>query len=164
MIVNPVDPLMQQNENMSLLANQKLPLAMHSFAVGADGLLVKQVLSRITFHFTFDGLTYHAVAMQGEDAGFVEIWTDLGGIPYSAEGVSRRVDVAEIIYASYDLPNVRVSITDKQRVLLSASTAVDNATVSQTILATAAILVMKARPWASLLALYGFPEQRQSAA
>jgi hypothetical protein len=153
---------MQQNENMSLLANQKLPLAMHSFAVAADGLLVKKVLSRIPFHFTFDGLIYHAVAMQGEDSGFVEIYTDLGGIPYSAEGVSRRVDVAEIIYASRDLPDVRVSVTDKQRVLLSASASVDSATVSRTILATAAILVMKVRPWANLLALYGFPEPRQS--
>ncbi|KJV08320.1 hypothetical protein VZ95_18560, partial [Elstera litoralis] len=122
---------------------QKLPLAMHSFAVGDDGRLVKQVLSRIAFHFTVDGLTYHALALQGEDAGFVEIYTDLGGIPYSAEGVARRVDVAEIIYATRDMPNVRVSVTDKQHVLLSASTAVDNATVSQTILATASTLVMK---------------------
>lgn len=148
---------MQQNENMSLLANQKLPLAMHSFAVGDDGRLVKQVLSRIAFHFIFDGLTYHAVALQGEDTGFVEIYTDLGGIPYSAEGVARRVDVAEIIYATRDLPNIRVSVTANQHVLLSASSAVDNATASQTILATVAMLVIKTQPWLKLLALYGLP-------
>lgn len=148
---------MQQNENMSLLANQKLPLAMHSFAVGDDGRLVKQVLSRIAFHFIFDGLTYHAVALQGEDTGFVEIYTDLGGIPYSAEGVARRVDVAEIIYATRDLPNIRVSVTAKQHVLLSASSVVDNATASQTILSTVAMLVIKTQPWLKLLALYGLP-------
>jgi hypothetical protein len=162
--VSFMDLLMQQNENMSLLANQKLPLAMHSFAVGADGRLVKQVLSRIAFHFIFDGLTYHAIALQGEDAGFVEIYTDLGGIPYSAEGVARRVDVAEIIYSTRDLPSIRVSVTDKQHVILSASAAVDNATESQTILATVSMLVIKARPWLTLLALYGLPNPRQAAA
>lgn len=151
--VSFVDPSMQPNENISLLANQKLPLAIHSFAVGDDGRLVKQLLSRIAFHFTFDGTQFHAVAVQGEDGGLVEIWTDLGGIPYSAEGVARRTDVAEIIYATRDLPDVRVSVGEKQHVYLSANTAVENATTAQAILATVTMLVAQTRPWLELLNL-----------
>ncbi len=154
---------MQPNENISLLANQKLPLAMHSFAVGDDGRLVKKLLARIAFHFTFDGTLYHAVALQGEDGGMVEIWTDLGGIPYSAEGVARRTDVAEIIYATRDLPDLRVSVGEKQHVYLSANARVENATTAHAILATVTILVAQTRPWLDLLAVYGLGNPAKAA-
>src|SRR5262249_9316393 len=73
----------------------------------------------ITFGFTYAGIAFEASA-ELSDTPVLEIRGRVGTLPFSAEGVQRRIDLKSIIVASRDNTACRFTLDERQQIWLDA--------------------------------------------
>lgn len=94
----------------------------------------------------------------------LEIACDLGPIPFSAEGVERRLSIFAVLDATRSGAAIRTTVSRKQRVSLIAE-AVLAAPVTTNVLVTGIVtLLAQAKPYLDILALLRQPRRLNSTA
>lgn len=145
----------QHMSSLQLLANQQLPVPIGSIGFDADGTLVSRSIGPLRFNFQFAGWRFDAEAESRIDGGRIDLQAVLGGLPYSIEGISRRIDVLAILEASRrGLPNGRIEIAADRRIVYRGERTITEIPTPAVMLSAVTEMVIDAQPWLSLVCLY----------
>jgi hypothetical protein len=115
-----------------------------------DGsVALKQERANVAFGFRACGLPFSAETRLTDTGPVLQIAADIGGDPYSAEGVEMREAVHAIIRSSHTSPSCRLMVSKQNYCVGKAHL---NETWTPTALLTAAAeLVLEARPYLMVL-------------
>jgi len=87
----------------------------------------------------------------------LRISCDIGAVPFTAEGVQRRVNIMSILDATKTGATIRTAISSKRRMELIAETRLEAPVTTQSFIAGIVTLVAKARPYLDLIQMLQQP-------
>jgi hypothetical protein len=140
------------NLTMARLSPFMIPTSFADLELTADGPAV-QAVAPIAFGFTYAGIAFEARADRAE-APRLAIRGQVGTLPFSAEGVQRRTDLKSIISASQELATCRLTLDQRQEIWLDADIEVETPMTPTALLAAAAALIARCKPWLDMLRFY----------
>ncbi|MDX2102211.1 MAG: hypothetical protein EAZ99_09910 [Alphaproteobacteria bacterium] len=130
------------------LAAAKLPVEIGTVAVGSDGSLTRHEAKPLRFRFVVGASQFQAEVIAG---GHLVVRSVLGGMPYTAEGRERRIDLAHLIAESRrTLPRGEITVDARQRVVLTVSEPLDTPLTPTEVVSVATHLALTAQPWIAL--------------
>lgn len=117
----PCQPASDLNTVIEVLANQEGPLEFGAVEIGPDG----QIKSRepgepVRFRFHYQGLPFDVEVETGA-GGRIQLVSDLGQAPYTAESPLGRRYTQKLIRAAAALPRARIFLDGQDHVRLEAS-------------------------------------------
>jgi hypothetical protein len=105
----------------------------------------------------YHGYPFVVRAESREEKTMVDIRTILGNMPYSSESHNSRVAVAKILAALNDRLGFKMSLTQKQRLILSDNLESEEPLTPTNLLSMVTLMLLRARPYLDLLAEYVTP-------
>lgn len=136
------------------LADQPLPLEAASVTVGDDGNLAQKPEELLRFAFSYAGIHFVAQAERRPDSGVLLLQGDLGPMPFSAEGTSRRGDIAAVLAGAQRLSFGSIGLSSDQRIRLLAEQPMVGPLTPVRVLAVVTAILVRAKPWLDLLDMY----------
>ena len=130
-----------------------IPTSFADLELTADGPAV-QAVAPIAFGFTYAGIAFEARADRSDEQPKLTIRGLVGTLPFSAEGVQRRVDLKSIIAASQEAEICRLTLDGRQEIWLDADIAVQTPMTPTALIAAAAALIARCKPWLDMLRFY----------
>jgi hypothetical protein len=130
-----------------------IPISHADLELTGDGPAV-QAVAPIAFGFTYAGIAFEAKAGSVSDAPRLAIRGRVGTMPYSVEGMQRRIDVKSIVEASRDAPSCLFSIDARQEIWLDAEIGVEAPVTPTSLIASTAAAIARAKPWLDMLRFY----------
>jgi hypothetical protein len=128
------------------------PAELDELDVLDDGsVALKRERANVVFGFRACGLTFAAEARLTETGPVLLLAAEIGGEPYSAEGVAMREAAHAIIRASHGSPSCRLMVSKQKRIYCVGKTSLDVTWTPPALLAAAAELVLEARPYLMVL-------------
>jgi hypothetical protein len=130
------------------------PLAaeLNELDVLEDGsVALKREHANLAFGFRACGLPFSATTRLTESGPVLQVAADIGGDPYSAEGVEIREAVHAIIRSSHASPSCRLMISRQKRIYCVGKGRLDETWTPTAVLTVAAELVLEARPYLLVL-------------
>ena len=117
----PCRPASDLNSVIEVLAKQEGPLELPAFEIGSDG----QIKSRepgepVRFRFHYKGLPFD-VEVETRPGGRIQLLSDLGQAPYTAESPLGRRYTQKLIRTAASLPRARIFLDSQDHVRLEAS-------------------------------------------
>lgn len=141
--------------SLQFLANQGSLPTLGSVSFAEDGTPQQREPGTLKFRFSFGDWGFTAVAEPRIDGSSVTVETVLGGMPYSAEGINRRIDVLGILQASRTgLPHGVLEVDSVRMVRYRGRILSNHVLAPVAIVSAAAELVITAEPWLSLVSVY----------
>ncbi len=115
------------------------------------------------FEFTFQYMDFlFAVKAQGEgDRTKMQIHANLGYVPYTVEGITRRVTAMDILGAATEHMGGRVKISPQQRIMLYEDFDFDEPLTPVLILTKVTMLMLRAKPFLTLMSRVIDPPMKQ---
>lgn len=129
-----------------------IPLSHADLELTADGPTV-QAVAPIAFGFTYAGIIFEARAAMVEEPRLL-IRGRVGPMPYSAEGMQRRIDLQSIVSASRDRAECQLTIDGQQQIWLDSEIEIDPPMTPTSLIASAAAAIGRAKPWLDMLRFY----------
>lgn len=105
-------------------------------------------------HLNFDWQSHRfdAVLNRGDEQNCdLTVTSDLGLMPFTAEGLQKRVNIFAILRAAQASYPIRIDITKSQRLKLTASTALPNPVTTRAAIAGVTALLVQARPYLDMI-------------
>ena len=106
------------------------------------------------FHLNFDWHTYRFDAILKRGKGQVcdlSVTSDLGVMPYSAEGLQLRTNIFAILRAVQSGFPIRINFTDGQNLKLTARAVLPNPVTARATIAAITTLLVQARPYLDMI-------------
>ncbi len=106
------------------------------------------------FHLHFDWRShgFEAVLSQGKDENFdLTVTSDLGLLPYTAEGRQQRINLFAILRAARGSFPVRIDLIERQRLKLTARAALPSPVTATAAIASVTTLLVQARPYLDMI-------------
>lgn len=126
--------------------------ALDELDVLADGsVALKQERSNVEFGFKACGLPFSATTRLTDSGPVLQISANIGGEPYTAEGVEMREAVHAVIRSSHMSPSCRLMVSKQKRIYCVGKARLGESWTPTALLTTAAELVLEARPYLMVL-------------
>jgi hypothetical protein len=139
--------------NMPTVFNRPpAPAELNELDVLDDGsVALKQECANVAFGFRACGLPFSAETRLTDTGPVLQIAADIGGDPYSAEGVEMREAVHAIIRSSHTSPSCRLMISKQKHIYCVGKAHLNETWTPTALLTVAAELVLEARPYLMVL-------------
>src|SRR5262245_41743159 len=139
--------------NMStVFSHPPAPAEIEAIDVLEDGsVALKRERANVSFGFNACGLPFSAETRLTETGSVLQIAAEIGGDPYSAEGVELRETVRAIIRTSHASPSCRLMISKQKRIYCVGNAHIGETWTPTALLTVAAELVLEARPFLMVL-------------
>ncbi len=139
--------------NMSMVLNRPpAPAELDELDVLDDGsVALKQARANVAFGFKACGLPFSAETRLSETGPVLQVAAEIGGDPYSAEGVEMRDAVHAIIRSSHASPSCRLMVSKQKRIYCVGKAHLGETWTPTALLTVAAELVLEARPYLMVL-------------
>ena len=141
---------------MARLSPFMIPTSFADLELTADGPAV-QAVAPIAFGFTYAGIAFEALADRSDEQPKLSVRGQVGTLPFSAEGVQRRADVKSIIAASREVQACRLSLDQRHEIWLDADIEVETPMTPTSLIAAAAAVIARCKPWLDMLRFYLVP-------
>ena len=116
--------------------------------------------STVTLTFDWDTYKFDArLDRKSIKASTLMISCDIGAIPFTAEGVQRRVNIMSILDATKTGSPVRTAVTPQRRMELIAETRLEAPVTTQSFITGIVTLAAKARPYLDLIQMLQQPAE-----
>ena len=136
----------------SVLNRPPTPEAMNELDVLADGsIALKQERANVEFAFKACGLPFSAITRLTDSGPVLQISANIGGDPYTAEGVEMREAVHAVIRYSHTSPSCRLMVSKQKRIYCVGKARLGENWTPTALLTAAAELVLEARPYLMVL-------------
>ena len=136
----------------SVLNRPPTPEALNELDVLADGsIALKQERSNVEFAFKACGLPFSAITRLTDSGPVLQISANIGGDPYTAEGVEMREAVHAVIRYSHASPSCRLMVSKQKRIYCVGKARLGENWTPTALLTAAAELVLEARPYLMVL-------------
>ena len=139
--------------NMPMVLNRPpAPAELNELDVLDDGsVALKQERADVAFGFRACGLPFSAETRLTDTGPVLQISADIGGDPYSAEGVEMREAVHAVIRSSHSSPSCRLMVSKQKRIYCVGKAHLAETWTPTALLTVAAELVLEARPYLMVL-------------
>jgi hypothetical protein len=139
--------------NMPTVFNRPpAPAELNELDVLADGsIALKQQRSSVEFAFKACGLAFSAVTRVTDSGPLLQVAADIGGDPYSAEGVEMREAVHAVIRSSHASSSCRLMVSKQKRIYCVGRARLGESWTPTALLTVAAELILEARPYLMVL-------------
>lgn len=128
------------------------PAEIEAIDVLEDGsVALKRERANVSFGFKACGLPFSAETRLTETGPMLQIAAEIGGDPYSADGVELRETVHAIIRSSHASPSCRLMISKQKRIYCVGKAHLGETWTPTALLTVAAELVLEARPFLMVL-------------
>lgn len=139
--------------NMQMIPGRpQIPEAMDKLDFLADGTIaLTQHRNTLEFAFQACGLRFTATTRMIDSGPVLQIASDIGPDPYSAEGATMRSAAHAVIEASHASPSCRLMVSRQRRIFCVGRARLDSTFTPTSLLTSAVELVLEARPYLSVL-------------
>lgn len=139
--------------NMPTVFNRPpAPAELDELDVLDDGsIALKRERAHVAFGFRACGLPFSAETRLAETGPVLQIAAEIGGDPYSAEGIEMREAVHAIIRSSHVSPSCRLMVSKQKRIYCVGKANLGETWTPTALLTVAAELVLEARPYLMVL-------------
>jgi hypothetical protein len=139
--------------NVSMVFNRPpAPAEMNELDVLADGsVALKQERADVVFGFRACGLPFSAETRLTDTGPVLQISAEIGGDPYTAEGVEMREAVHAVIRSSHASPSCRLMVSKQKHIYCVGKAHLAETWTPTALLTVAAELVLEARPYLMVL-------------
>lgn len=128
------------------------PAEMHDVDVLDDGsVALKRGHANVAFGFKVCGLPFSAETRLTDSGPVLQIAADIGGEPYTAEGIEMREAVHAVIRSSHTSPSCRLMVSKQKRIYCVGKAHLSESWTPTALLTVAAELVLEARPYLMVL-------------
>ena len=128
------------------------PAELDQLDVLADGsVALKRERANLAFGFQACGLHFSAETRLTETGPVLQIAAQIGGDPYSAEGLEMRAAVHSVIRSSHTSPSCRLMVSRQRRIYCIGKAHLDGTWTPTALLTVAGELVLEARPYLMVL-------------
>jgi hypothetical protein len=128
------------------------PAEMDELDVLDDGsVALKRERANVAFGFRACGLPFSAETRLTDTGPVLQIAAEIGGDPYSAEGIEMREAVHAIIRSSHTSPSCRLMVSKQKRIYCVGKAHLNETWTPTALLTVAAELVLEARPYLVVL-------------
>jgi hypothetical protein len=128
------------------------PAEMNEVDVLDDGsVALKREHANVAFGFRACGLPFAAETRLTDTGPVLQIAADIGGDPYTAEGVEMREAVHAVIRSSHTSPSCRLMVSKQKRIYCVGKAHLNESWTPTALLTVAAELVLEARPYLMVL-------------
>jgi hypothetical protein len=136
----------------TVFSHPPAPAEMNELDVLDDGsIALKRERSNVAFGFKVCGLPFAAETRLTDTGPVLQIAAQIGGDPYSAEGVELREAVHAIIRSSHASPSCRLMVSKQKRIYCVGKAHLSESWTPTALLTVAAELVLEARPYLMVL-------------
>lgn len=139
--------------NVSTVFNRPpAPAEMNELDVLDDGSVVlNRERANVAFGFRACGLPFSAETRLTDNGPVLQIAANIGGDPYTAEGVEMREAVHAVIRSSHVSPSCRLMVSKQKRIYCVGKAHLNESWTPTALLTVAAELVLEARPYLMVL-------------
>jgi hypothetical protein len=139
--------------NVSTVFNRPpAPAEMNEVDVLDDGsVALNRERTNVAFGFRACGLPFSAETRLTDSGPVLQIAADIGGDPYTAEGVEMREAVHAVIRSSHTSPSCRLMVSKQKRIYCVGKAHLNESWTPTALLTVAAELVLEARPYLMVL-------------
>jgi hypothetical protein len=129
------------------------PAELNELDVLDDGsvALKREHANVVAFGFRACGLPFSAETRLTDTGPVLQIAADIGGDPYTAEGVEMREAVHAVIRSSHTSPSCRLMVSKQKRIYCVGKAHLNETWTPTALLTVAAELVLEARPYLMVL-------------
>ena len=113
-------------------------------------------MTKALFHLHVDWRSYRfdAILEQGkEQVCDLTVTSDLGVMPYSAEGLQRRTNMFAILRAVQSGFPIRIDLVDGQNLKLTVQATLPNPVTAKAAIAATTTLLVQARPYLDMISM-----------
>ncbi len=136
----------------SVLNRPPAPEALDELDVLADGsVALKQERANVEFAFKACGLPFSAMTRLTDSGPVLQISANIGGDPYTADGVEMREAVHAVIRSSHMSHSCRLMVSKQKRIYCVGKARLGESWTPTALLTTAVELVLEARPYLMVL-------------
>ncbi|WP_119301283.1 hypothetical protein [Dongia deserti] len=136
----------------TVFSHPPAPAEINELDVLDDGsVALKRERANVAFGFRACGLPFSAETRLAETGPVLQIAAEIGGDPYSAEGVDLREAVHAIIRSSHTSPSCRLMVSKQKRIYCVGKGHLSESWTPTALLTVAAELVLEARPYLMVL-------------
>jgi hypothetical protein len=136
----------------TVFSHPPAPAEMNELDVLDDGsIALKRERASVVFGFKVCGLPFAAETSLTDTGPVLQIAAEIGGDPYSAEGVELREAVHAIIRSSHASPSCRLMVSKQKRIYCVGKAHLSESWTPTALLTVAAELVLEARPYLMVL-------------
>lgn len=137
---------------VEFLAKQPLPFEIKTVVVDPQGQTAqRKSADTIRFRFKFDEIDFQAEAARTGDNTRLRIVACIGRMPYSAESLRKRIDVAAVLSAGRTLPYGCFFVDQNQNIWLESHIDVEQPMTPVSVVAATTAILMATRSWLALL-------------
>jgi hypothetical protein len=128
------------------------PAELNELDVLADGsIALSQDRANVEFSFKACGLPFSAATRLIESGPVIQIAANVGGDPYSVEGVEMREAVHAVIRSSHMSPSCRLMVSKQKRIYCVGRARLSESWTPTALLTATAELILEARPYLMVL-------------
>ena len=136
----------------AVFSHPPAPAEMNELDVLDDGsIALKRERANVAFGFKICGLPFAAETRLTDTGPVLQIAAEIGGDPYSAEGVELREAVHAVIRSSHASPSCRLMVSKQKRIYCVGKAHLSESWTPTALLTVAAELVLEARPYLLVL-------------
>jgi len=136
----------------TVFSHPPAPAEINEIDVLEDGsIALKRERANVAFGFKACGLPFSAETRVSDTGPVLQIAAQIGGDPYSAEGVELRETVHAVIRSSHTSPSCRLMISKQKRIYCVGKAHLNETWTPTALLTVAAELVLEARPYLMVL-------------
>jgi hypothetical protein len=132
-----------------------LPLGPGAVTLTADGgveVLRPPPASR--HHFFLDGLLFYVSITPNPTSTLLQVWAEIGYMPYSIESPEKRSKLTSVLRATKDLTMVRFVVDDQQKIMMLAQQDVSGTLTLQGLMYELTQFLQEARPFLKVFGQY----------
>jgi hypothetical protein len=140
------------NEALGLLARDEVPFLFDSVLKAPDGSVGHHARDTLSFCFDYLGVTFDANGRRSGDRLIMTLSANLGPLPYSAESITARHAIQELVAASATAEGSVFSLADDQTIRLVGSFDLDQPASPMLVLAVVTEFLIGLKPWLERIA------------
>lgn len=153
--VTLVSQALQTVAQLARAAEKGLPIGPGAVRMGEDGnVSVTSPTTASRHHFFLDGLMFHVSLTPDEDGTLLQIWAEVGYMPFTIESPEKRMRLSKVMRAAGHLQNARFVVDNKQMIMVLGQARVDGHVTLPDFMYEILQFVQEARPYLKVLGQY----------
>lgn len=146
---------LQTVAKLARAAEKGLPIGPGAVRMDDDGdVTVTSPTTASRHHFFLDGLMFHVSLTPETGDTLLQIWAEVGYMPYTIQSPEKRVRLSKVLRAADHLRNARFVVDNKQMIMVLGQARVTGHVTLPDLIYEILQFVQEARPYLKVLGQY----------